>query len=223
MSRHRGHKKRLSLGLDRDIYSNLWDGVSVLTPLALHSRSGDKTLGVRLRLFQEVGSRQFFSTSFGCWMNEAQTSSNEAFHQNLGAWAAIARVPSRLLRLSFYGILYNVLPASLLTAVVARFIPEKVKRHAALVLGNICQTDAHRAKAGEEGAVEGLFALCDSDDGMVRANALWALGNLAWDPWNQVIDAGYTRPSSVRFPVSQRPPYEKNGLKRGSKSACRAL
>lgn len=62
---------------------------------------------------------------------------------------------------------------------------EKVKRHAALVLGNVCQTDAHRATAGIEGAVEGLFALCDTNDGVVRANALWALGNLAWDPHNQ--------------------------------------
>lgn len=65
---------------------------------------------------------------------------------------------------------------------------EKVKRHAALVLGNICQTDAHRKRAGKEGAVEGLFALCDANDRMVQANALWALGNLAWDHCNQVDD-----------------------------------
>lgn len=63
---------------------------------------------------------------------------------------------------------------------------EKVQRHAALVLGNVCQSDAHRAAAGLEGAVEGLFALCDAKDDVVRANALWALGNLAWDPYNQV-------------------------------------
>lgn len=63
---------------------------------------------------------------------------------------------------------------------------EKVQRHAALVLGNVCQSDAHRAAAGQEGAVEGLFALCDAKDDVVRANALWALGNLAWDPYNQV-------------------------------------
>lgn len=61
-----------------------------------------------------------------------------------------------------------------------------MKRHAALVLGNVSQTDAHRAAAGEAGAVEALFSLCDTDDGVVRANALWALGNLAWDPRNQV-------------------------------------
>lgn len=65
------------------------------------------------------------------------------------------------------------------------FLP-KVKRHAALILGNVSQTDAHRATAGQEGAVEGLFALCGTDDGVVRANALWALGNLAWDAQNQV-------------------------------------
>ncbi|CAM9825753.1 unnamed protein product, partial [Laminaria digitata] len=68
----------------------------------------------------------------------------------------------------------------------------QVKRHAALVLGNICQTDAHREKAGQEGAVEALFALCDANDGMVQANALWALGNLAWDHCNQERIGRYT-------------------------------
>lgn len=63
---------------------------------------------------------------------------------------------------------------------------DKVQRHAALVLGNVCQADVHRATAGAEGAVEGLFALCEAKDDVVRANALWALGNLAWDPYNQV-------------------------------------
>lgn len=63
---------------------------------------------------------------------------------------------------------------------------EQVQRHAALVLGNVCQADVHRATAGAEGAVEGLFALCEAKDDIVRANALWALGNLAWDPYNQV-------------------------------------
>ncbi|CAN0462152.1 unnamed protein product, partial [Ectocarpus sp. 12 AP-2014] len=62
----------------------------------------------------------------------------------------------------------------------------QVQRHAALVIGNVCQTDVHRATAGEEGAAEALFALCDTNDDVVRANALWALGNLAWDPHNQV-------------------------------------
>lgn len=71
---------------------------------------------------------------------------------------------------------------------------EKVQRHAALVLGNVCQTDAHRATAGVEGAVEGLFALCDNSDDVVRANALWALGNLAWDPNNQVTTYSGLRP-----------------------------
>ncbi|CAM9386389.1 unnamed protein product, partial [Ectocarpus sp. 8 AP-2014] len=61
----------------------------------------------------------------------------------------------------------------------------QVQRHAALVIGNVCQTDVHRATAGEEGAAEALFALCDTNDDVVRANALWALGNLAWDPHNQ--------------------------------------
>lgn len=63
----------------------------------------------------------------------------------------------------------------------------KVQRHAALVLGNVCQTDDHRATAGKEGAVEGLFVLCECKDDVVRANALWALGNLAWDLYNQVL------------------------------------
>lgn len=61
-----------------------------------------------------------------------------------------------------------------------------MQRHAALVIGNLCQTDDHRAIAGVEGAVEAMFALCDANDEVVRANALWALGNLAWDPHNQV-------------------------------------
>lgn len=85
-----------------------------------------------------------------------------------------------------------LLPLTFLVAYDA-LAPEKVKRHAALVLGNMCQTDSHRATAGEEGAVEGLFALCDTDDGVVRANALWALGNLAWDPRNQVIFVSFTK------------------------------
>lgn len=76
---------------------------------------------------------------------------------------------------------------------------EKVQRHAPLVLGNVCQTDAHRATAGVEGAVEGLFALCDNSDSVVRANALWALGNLAWDPNNQVTTSNSlaVHPSAV--------------------------
>ncbi|CAN0120353.1 unnamed protein product [Scytosiphon promiscuus] len=61
----------------------------------------------------------------------------------------------------------------------------QVQRHAALVVGNLCQTDAHRAIAGVEGGVEAMFVLCDAADFVVRANALWALGNLAWDPHNQ--------------------------------------
>lgn len=70
-----------------------------------------------------------------------------------------------------------------------------MKRHAALVLGNICQSDAHRVNAGKGGAVEGLFSLCDTDDDIVRANALWALGNLAWNPYNQVRDFRFTHSS----------------------------
>ena len=99
------------------------------------------------------------------------------------------RCPPRLIELLLFT--YHVLLAS------SRSHPQssswrKVKRHAALVLGNICQTDAHREIAGKEGAVEGLFALCDANDGVVQANALWALGNLAWDHCNQVITNYYS-------------------------------
>lgn len=80
----------------------------------------------------------------------------------------------------------------------------KVKRHAALVLGNICQTDAHRERAGKEGAVEGLFALCDANDRVVQANALWALGNLAWDHRNQVIQQRLTLIYQQYWPTSKK-------------------
>lgn len=66
------------------------------------------------------------------------------------------------------------------------FLTTQVKRHAALVLGNISQTDQHREAAGIGGAVEALLSICDSNDSVGRANALWALSNLAWDPRNQV-------------------------------------
>ncbi|CAM9414363.1 unnamed protein product [Discosporangium mesarthrocarpum] len=61
----------------------------------------------------------------------------------------------------------------------------QVRRHAALIIGNISQSEDHRSAMGQEGAVEALFVLCESEDDMVRANSLWALGNLAWDPNNQ--------------------------------------
>ncbi|CAM9427687.1 unnamed protein product, partial [Choristocarpus tenellus] len=81
-----------------------------------------------------------------------------------------------------------------------------VRRHAALVLGNISQHEDHRSIIGQEGAVEALFALCESNDDMVCANALWALGNLAWNPFNQerigryMTDLFYLT-SSVWLPV----------------------
>ena len=61
----------------------------------------------------------------------------------------------------------------------------QVRRHAALVLGNVSQSDEHRAAIGLRGGVEALFLLCEADDEMTLANALWALGNLAWHPHNQ--------------------------------------
>jgi hypothetical protein len=61
----------------------------------------------------------------------------------------------------------------------------QVRRHAALVLGNVAQSDEHRALIGLRGGIEALFLLCEKDDQVTRANALWALGNLAWQPTNQ--------------------------------------
>lgn len=78
---------------------------------------------------------------------------------------------------------------------------KKVKRHAALVLGNVCQSDAHRVNAGKEGAVEGLFSLCDTDDDIVRANALWALGKLAWNPYNQVRLFEYAKSRDLKVVI----------------------
>jgi hypothetical protein len=61
----------------------------------------------------------------------------------------------------------------------------QVRRHAALVLGNVSQSDEHRAAIGLRGGVEALVYLCEKEDDVTRANALWALGNLAWHPMNQ--------------------------------------
>ena len=61
----------------------------------------------------------------------------------------------------------------------------QVRRPAALVLGNVSQSDEHRAAIGLRGGVEALFYLCEKEDDVTRANALWALGNLAWHPMNQ--------------------------------------
>ncbi|CAM9320335.1 unnamed protein product, partial [Hapterophycus canaliculatus] len=87
----------------------------------------------------------------------------------------------------------------------------QVQRHAALVIGNLCQTDAHRAIAGVEGAVEAMFALCDASDYIVRANALWALGNLAWDPHNQERIGRYT-PQLLSLVSSSWLPIRTNAL-----------
>jgi len=61
----------------------------------------------------------------------------------------------------------------------------QVRRHAPLVLGNICQNDAQRVAVGLRGGVEALFLVCEQRDEQTQANALWALGNLAWNPLNQ--------------------------------------
>ena len=61
----------------------------------------------------------------------------------------------------------------------------QVRRHAPLVLGNLCQSDAQRAAVGLRGGVEALFLVCEQADEQTQANALWALGNLAWNPLNQ--------------------------------------
>eukprot|EP00520_Triparma_pacifica_P008736 CAMPEP_0118651064 /NCGR_PEP_ID=MMETSP0785-20121206/10589_1 /TAXON_ID=91992 /ORGANISM="Bolidomonas pacifica, Strain CCMP 1866" /LENGTH=2593 /DNA_ID=CAMNT_0006543497 /DNA_START=44 /DNA_END=7822 /DNA_ORIENTATION=+ len=61
----------------------------------------------------------------------------------------------------------------------------QVQRHAALVLGNISQDEDQREVIGLRGGVEALMLLCEKEDEAVRANSLWALGNLAWHPLNQ--------------------------------------
>ena len=61
----------------------------------------------------------------------------------------------------------------------------QVQRHAALVLGNISQDEDQREMIGIRGGVEALMLLCEKEDQAVRANSLWALGNLAWHPLNQ--------------------------------------
>mmetsp|Transcript_106476 Transcript_106476/g.308655 ORF Transcript_106476/g.308655 Transcript_106476/m.308655 type:complete len:559 (-) Transcript_106476:58-1734(-) len=61
----------------------------------------------------------------------------------------------------------------------------QVKRNAPLVLGNISQDDEYRKTVGLRGGIEALFLLCEKVDEVTQANALWALGNLAWQPHNQ--------------------------------------
>jgi hypothetical protein len=80
-----------------------------------------------------------------------------------------------------------------------------VQQHAALVVGNLAQSDPLREALGSAGAVEALMLIYDSNTttttattaatagaGIVasvgtvaKANALWALSNLAWCPSNQ--------------------------------------
>ena len=61
----------------------------------------------------------------------------------------------------------------------------QVQRHSALVLGNISQDEDQREVIGLRGGVEALMLLCEKEDEAVRANAVWALGNMAWHPLNQ--------------------------------------
>jgi hypothetical protein len=82
---------------------------------------------------------------------------------------------------------------------------QQVQQHAALVVGNLAQSDPLREALGSAGAVEALMLICDSntttagstaaatsiaataaDAGVIaKANALWALSNVAWCPSNQ--------------------------------------
>jgi UV DNA damage repair endonuclease len=81
-----------------------------------------------------------------------------------------------------------------------------VQQHAALVVGNLAQSDPLREALGSAGAVEALMLICDSNTTtttattaatanagtvasvgtVAKANALWALSNLAWCPSNQL-------------------------------------
>ena len=48
------------------------------------------------------------------------------------------------------------------------------------------QDDEYRKTVGLRGGIEALFLLCEKVDEVTQANSLWALGNLAWQPHNQV-------------------------------------
>jgi hypothetical protein len=60
-----------------------------------------------------------------------------------------------------------------------------VRMHAPLVLGNIAQNDLNREAVGERGGIEALFLLAEEPDQDMQRNAMWALSNLAWSPFNQ--------------------------------------
>jgi hypothetical protein len=61
----------------------------------------------------------------------------------------------------------------------------QVKRHAPLVLGNIGQSEDCRQLIGDQGGIEALFLVYEDDDNTIKANTLWALCNLMWNPANQ--------------------------------------
>ena len=62
---------------------------------------------------------------------------------------------------------------------------KQLKRHVALVIGNIAQNEKIREEIGVKGGIESLFLTVEDSDVIVQSNALWALANLMWYPPNQ--------------------------------------
>ncbi|CAK9106131.1 Vacuolar protein 8 [Durusdinium trenchii] len=60
-----------------------------------------------------------------------------------------------------------------------------VQQNAASIIQNIAQDDKVRGELGDQGAVEVMFTLCESEFVSVRSQALAALANLAWNAANQ--------------------------------------
>lgn len=60
-----------------------------------------------------------------------------------------------------------------------------VRRHGALVIGNMAQNDAIRQTIGDIGGIDALFSLANRKDEESRINAMWALQNLSWNRTNQ--------------------------------------
>ncbi|CAM9905563.1 unnamed protein product [Chrysoparadoxa australica] len=87
----------------------------------------------------------------------------------------------------------------------------EVQKHATLVLGNMAQGEEHRGLVGLEGGIEALLVLCEGENKAVMANALWALGALAWNPHNQERIGRYL-PQLMSYVSDSAPQVKANAL-----------
>ncbi len=94
---------------------------------------------------------------------------------------------------------------------------KQLKRHVALVIGNIAQHEKIREEIGSKGGIEALFLTLEDNDIIVQSNALWGLANLMWYPPNQER-AGRFMKEIVQFTYFDynRAPYSRNPSVHGS-------